>query len=1028
MHNKGIIKVFAVLLALVSVYQLSFTFLTSKAESNADTYAKQEVSSDKENYADLRQDARSHYLDSLENEPVFAGITYKTAKGKQINEGLDLKGGVSVILQISVKDLLKELSDDSDDPAFQKALSEADDKMKESQDTYANLFFDAFEDDPDAKLADPDIFGNKKMSGQISTDMSNSEVERVLQKRIDESISSAFEVLNKRIDKFGVAQPDIQRLGDSGRILVELPGAEDVSRVKSLLKSTAQLEFWHVYQKKDFGDFLQKADTKISELNNTDEAETEEKAETDSTQADTTEAQKEDEDLEELLKKKKEENDSVSESEEAENQIDEDNHPLLGLMQVNGRDEGPILGQFYVKDTAAVNEMLKNSQVRSLLPSDMRYARFAWGIPDEDTNLVGLYALKSNKENEADLTGSVVTDAKQTYDEMGNVAVSMDMNGKGSKKWEEMTGKAYKQGTQIAIVLDNTVYSAPGVTSGPISGGKSQITGDFSINEGKDLSTVLKAGKLPASADIVQIEIVGPTLGHEAIQSGIISFIVALLIVMGYMIFYYGKAGIFADIALAANLLFIFGILAGLGAVLTLPGIAGIVLTIGMAVDANVLIFDRIREELRLGKSQLGAIKDGFKNALSSILDANITTALTGLVLFVFGSGPVKGFATTLLIGIATSLFSAIFITRLFIDGYGKNGKTLNFATTITKHWWENFSYNFTNKRKIVYGISGLAIVISIISLSTRGLNQGVDFLGGRTYNIRFDKEVDAPKIEDELTETFGSAEAKTYGSQNQIKVTTKYKVDEHGEDVDEEVMDKLYTTLKPNLPDDLNFDDFKKGKGENGIGVMSSIKVGPTIAEDIKRDALWAVLGSLVAIFLYILFRFRKWQFSLGATLALVHDAVILLGIYSLFYGIAPFSMEIGQSFIAGILTVIGYSINDTVVVFDRIREYFREHPSWGLKRNINASISSTLERSVNTSLTTFLVLLTIFLFGAESIRGFIFSIMVGVIVGTYSSIFVASPLMYEATKNKEDEVLGAKEEEDKKPRDKKTEQKVAN
>lgn len=1003
MQNKGIIRLFAILFGLVSIYQLSFTFITNKAEKDAEQHAKTKISDDVENYANLRNEAEADYLDSIAKEPIFAGVDYNTAKSKQLNKGLDLKGGISVILQISVHDILTELSNDSNDPAFQKALAQADEDLKTSQDTYLELFLKAFNDSSDAQLASPDIFGNKNMSGEIDPGMSNEEVARVLTKRVDESISSAFEVLNQRVDKFGVAQPNIQRLGESGRILIELPGAQDVSRAKNLLQSMAQLEFWHVYQAKDFAQFFQQADNELQKIEG--KTKESEQTEQDTTEVDSTNM--DDDDLEALLSEEREDNQDEEDQEES---LIDSNHPLLSLIKGRGAETGPVLAQFDVRDTARVNAILKNPKVRALLPSDQQYARFAWGIDVEDSDLVDLYAIKSNKQNEADLTGSVVTSASQTYDEMSRVAVSLEMNAKGAKKWEEMTGEAYKQGSQIAIVLDNTVYSAPGVTTGPISGGRSSITGDFTVDEGKDLATVLEAGKLPASADIVQIEVVGPSLGQKAINNGVASFVIALLVVFAYLIFYYGKAGLFADIALAVNLLFIFGILAGLGAVLTLPGIAGIVLTIGMTVDANVIIFERIREELRAGKSQAGAIKDGFRNALSAILDANITTALTGFILLVFGSGPVKGFATTLLIGIATSLFTAIFITRLNIDGYRRNGKSLDFATNITKNWFANVNLNFISKRKVVYVISSVAVVISLISLFTNGLNQGVDFIGGRSYTVQFEKEVDAHEIEERLIETFGSAEAKTYGGNNQLKITTNYKVEEEGDEIEDEIQDQLYQTLKSDLPSSMSLDKFKKADPETGIGILSSIKVGPSIADDIKTASYWAVLASLIGIFLYILFRFRGWQFSMGAVAGLLHDIIIVVGVFSLFQNIMPFSLEVDQSFIAGILTVVGYSINDTVIVFDRIREYFGLHPSWGLKKNVNASMSSMLGRTVNTSTTTLLVLLSIFVFGGESIRPFIFSLMLGIAVGTYSSIFIASPIMYDAMGNKNEEELAKK------------------
>ena len=993
MQNKGIIKLFAILFGLVSVYQLSFTFIANKVEDEAATYANQKIGEDREDYATLRDLEESRYLDSIGGEEVFAGITYNTAKDKELNKGLDLKGGINVILQISVKDILKELANGSQNPAFTNALAKADELQKNSQDDYLDLFFDAFEENGESKLASPDIFANKSLSDEINFDTPNEEVKSVITRKVNESITSAFEVLRKRIDKFGVTQPNIQRLGDSGRILVELPGAKDVERVQGLLQSTAQLEFWDVYKGQELFPFLGQANEKLKALLGKEEVAVEE--------VDSTKVSDEDS-IDDLL-----------ENAEEEEVAEQGENPIYDLIQAPGQQGGPVIASFQLKDTATVGKYLRMPEVKSLLPAEQRYAKFVWGKPIRDSELVDLYALKGNKSNEPDLSGSVITDATQTYDQFGGIVVSMNMNGKGSKKWEEMTTKAYQQGSQIAIVLDNIVYSAPGLSSGPIAGGRSQISGDFTIAEGKDLANVLRAGKLPASADIVQSEIVGPSLGQEAIDSGINSFLIALLFVLAWMVFYYGKAGLFADIALAVNILFIFGILAGLGAVLTLPGIAGIVLTIGMSVDANVLIFERIKEELDKGKAQFEAIKDGFGNALSSILDANITTGLTGVILLVFGTGPIKGFATTLLIGICTSLFTAIFITRLFIDGYGKNGKSLAFATGATKNLFKNVNIKFIAKRKIAYVISGVAIVASLISLATVGLNQGVDFVGGRSYTVRFDQAVNPTEIENDLIAEFGSAEAKTFGSDNQLKITTKYKVEEEGSEIDAEISQKLYSTLQSYLPNGTTYEDFTVTNSQSAVGVMSSMKVGPTIADDIKSASYFAVIGSLIVVFLYILFRFRKWQFSLGAVAAVFHDVLIILGVFSATYSFMPFNMEIDQAFIAAILTVVGYSLNDTVVVFDRIREYFDEYTNWPFNKTINSALNSTISRTVNTSLTTLIVLLAIFIFGGESIRGFMFALIIGVIVGTYSSLFIATPLMYDTAKKNSEDLLKRKEEE---------------
>ncbi|MCM4155869.1 protein translocase subunit SecDF [Gramella sp. AN32] len=983
MQNKGLIKVFAILFGLVCLYQLSFTFFTNKVESDAEEFAVRAYGDDVEDYSQKRDAAEARYLDSIGNEDIFAGITYNNAKDKELNKGLDLKGGINVILQISVKDILSGLANDSNDPAFRKALAEADAAQADSQDDYVDLFFDAFNDIPGAKLASPDVFANKTLSDEVNFNMSNQEVEPIIRTKIDESITSAFEVLRKRIDKFGVTQPNIQRLGNSGRILVELPGAKDISRVKNLLQSTAQLEFWHVYKNSEIGSFLVQANNKLIELQRSEKTSTQEETDTTATTGDS--------EIDELL----------ADAEDS-TEVATSANPIFDLLVSPGYQGGPVLGNFHVQDTAKVMGYITTPQVRNLLPNNLRYAKFVWGVPDADSETASLYALKGNRTMEPPLSGSVITDAQQTFDQLGRIAVTMQMDGTGAKIWEDMTSQASNEQSNIAIVLDNVVYSAPGVSTGAISGGRSEISGDFSITEGQDLANVLRAGKLPASAEIIQSEVVGPSLGQEAIDSGILSFVIALILVLLWMILYYGKAGLFADIALAVNILFIFGILAGLGAVLTLPGIAGIVLTIGMSVDANVLIFERIKEELAKGKIQRDAIKDGFSNALSSILDANITTGLTGIILFVLGTGPIKGFATTLLIGIATSLFTAIFITRLFIDGYGVKGKSLAFSTSITKNLFTNMNFDFLGKRKMAYIVSGLLIIISLGSLLTQGLNEGVDFVGGRTYTVRFADDVNPTAVEKDLIAAFESAEAKTFGPDNQLKITTKYRVNDQGAEVDEEIQQSLFGALKPYLPSDITYEQFSSGGDEKAVGIMQSMKVGATIADDIENASFWSVIGSLIVVFLYILLRFRKWQFSLGAVAAVFHDVLIVLGIFSLLHSVMPFSMEIDQAFIAAILTVIGYSLNDTVVVFDRIREYVAEHNTWPLGKTINAALNSTLSRTLNTSLTTLVVLIAIFIFGGEGIRGFMFALIIGVIVGTYSSLFIATPVMFDSVSDK--------------------------
>ena len=978
MHNNGLVRTFAILFVFVSIYQLSFTFIATQKEAEAKEFAISKYSEDVPDFIELRDRASTDYLDSIGGISLFGFTSYNDAKGKELNKGLDLKGGINVILQISVKDILKGLAENSKNPAFTKALNESDALQQRSNDPYIESFFIAFEEfSGEVNLANPDIFANRTLSDEITFQMSDQEVQPILRRKVDESIISAFEVLRKRIDKFGVTQPNIQRLGNSGRILVELPGAKDVDRVKNLLQSTAQLEFWETHKNNQFMNFLAQANEylktiAVDQINN---AEEDVKSSIDDLLADV-EAQ-----------------DSTS--------IVSIN-PLLDLIVGYGFQGGPVLAQFASKDSEKVMGYLDTPEVRKLLPRNLRYTKFAWGKPEQNSEIIELYALKSNRDDIAPLSGGVVVDAMQSYDMSGSPAVSMQMNSQGARTWEAMTGKAFRETTNIAIVLDDIVYSAPGVSSGPISGGRSEITGNFSLNEAIDLANVLRAGKLPAAAEIIQSEIVGPSLGKEAIQSGIYSFIIALILVLVWMVFYYGFAGIFADIALVLNILLIFGILAGLGAVLTLPGIAGVVLTIGISVDANVLIFERIREELKKGKGLRKSVADGFNNALSSILDANITTGLTALILFVFGTGPIKGFATTLLIGIATSLFTAIFITRLFIDARNEKGRRVSMGTKLTQSLLSNINLSFLEKRKIAYVISSLILTTSLISLSFQGLNQGVDFVGGRSYTIRFDKIVSPNAVQSTLINTLGSAEVKTFGNENQLKITTKYKVDVEGLAVDNEIQNILYNSLLSFLPDGYTYDQFVNGSNEKQVGIMSSIKVGPTIADDIKKNSFLAVIGSLIVVFLYILLRFRRWQFSLGAVAAVFHDVLIVLGVFSLTYKFMPFSMEINQAFIAAILTVIGYSLNDTVVVFDRIREFVGEHTKWKFNTTVNAALNSTLSRTLNTSLTTLIVLLAIFIFGGESIRGFMFALIVGVIVGTYSSVFIATPVMYDTHRGK--------------------------
>ena len=1016
MQNKGLVKLFALLFGLVSIYQLSFTFIANNEESKARKFAESKVPNSVEDYNAKREKIVNRYLDSIGNESVYnlrvVDYTYKQVKDQELKQGLDLKGGINVTLQISVKDILKGLADNSKNAIFEKSLDEADKGLRETDETYIDLFFDAFEKNG-GQLSAPDVFGNKTLSGLITPQMPNNQVRPIIRNKLDESISSAFEVLRKRIDKFGVSNPDIKRLGNSGRISVELPGAKDISRVKNLLQSTAQLEFWETFKANDFAQYF-------ADLNNVLQAKLEP-------------AKKET--VEEITKS---EVDTLLAKVEKKDSITTPKvNPIYDLIQLSSGANSPSIGYFLASDTTKLLSYFHSEDGKRLLPNHLKYARFSFGKPHKlsdlkqlynqfipleyenanpteaakfkeqlrgllrKSDLVELYALRGNRNNEAPLTGGVITDAVQTYDHRNQPCVSMSMDSKGAKIWENLTGKAYTEQGNIAIVLDNVVYSAPGVTNGAISGGSSQITGNFTVAEAQDLANVLRAGKLPASADIVQSEIVGPSLGQEAINSGFMSFIIAGGLIFLWMFFYYGRAGIYADFALLFNILLIFGVLASLHSVLTLPGIAGIVLTIGMAIDANVIIFERIREELRAGKALALAVTDGFKNALSSILDSNITTFLTGVVLFIFGSGPIKGFATTLMIGIVTSLFTAIFITRLFIDRKVAKGQDLSFSTPITKNILANVHYHFIGKRKLWYSISVIMILVSLGSIFTRGFDQGIDFVGGRSYQIRFKDPVKTTEIAEALKKSLGNVEVKTFGSANQIKLSTKYKVQEESTAVDNEIQEILYKDLKPFIGENISYEEFMNGQG---LGVMKSDKTGPSIAEDIKSSASWAVIGSLAVIFLYILLRFRKWQFSFGAVAALTHDVLIILGAFSLLYSVMPFSLEIDQSFIAAILTVIGYSLNDTVIIYDRIREVTNEK-GWS-RYNLDAAISTTLSRTLNTSLTTLFTLLAIFIFGGETLRGFMFAMIIGVVVGTYSSIFVATPLVYDtAKKSKEDE-----------------------
>ena len=996
MQNKGLIKLFAVLFGLVSLYQLSFTWFTNGVEDAAKVYAAAR-SEDAREMATMER----AYLDSVANKPIvdlgFTSFSYNDVKDKELNLGLDLKGGINAILQVSVKDILIGLANESKNPVFNEALAKATDRQKSSDDTFLELFFEAFEDlsKGTVKLSDPSIFGNKSLREKINFKLTDAEVKPIIEAEVTGSVNTAFEVLRSRIDKFGVTQPNIQRIGQSGRILIELPGAKDIDRVKRLLQSTAELQFWEVYANQQTANFLLQANSFVENLLKKEAKKSTEKTDTDAV-------------LDDLLG-------AVSDS-LASQQTTNLFSVLSPSFPQSQQQVSSIIGNAKVADTAKVNEYLSMKAVRALLPNDMKYTKFLWDAKPfsallksngEAVEMINLYAIKSNREDMAPIEGDVIDDASQEFGQTNKPEVSMTMNVRGTRLWGKMTTD--NVGQFVAVVLDDYVYTAP-IVNTPITNGRTSISGgSMTVSEAQDIANVLKAGKLPAAAHIIQSEVVGPSLGQKAIDSSMRSFALALVLVLLWMIFYYGIAGAFADIALAVNILLIFGVLAAFGAVLTLPGIAGIILTIGMSVDANVIIFERIKEELNKGKVLKAAISHGFsfKGALSAIIDANITTMLTGVILYTFGTGPVKGFAYTLIVGIITSLFTAVFITRLLIDWYANKGQTFTFNTGITKNWFKNLYIKFLQKRKVAYIISGTIILIGVWSLISNGLNYGVDFVGGRTYVVKFDKVVNPTDVATTLKASFGSApEVKSYGEASQLKITTKYKIDEEGNQVDDQVQDLLYKGLGDYLPEGLTMEAFKPGfAGDKKAGIMSAIKVEPTIADDIKTAAGWAIMGSLFVVFLYILLRFRKWQYSLGAVAAVFHDVLVVLTIFSLCWKFLPFDMEIGQSFIAAILTVVGYSLNDTVVIFDRIREFAGAHSSWRFDKTVDQALSSTLGRTINTSLTTLVVLLAIFLFGGDAIKGFMFALIVGVVVGTYSSLFIASPIMYDTTKklNKE-------------------------
>ncbi len=1002
MQNRGAIRLIAVALTLVCIYQLSFTWVSKRVESKAESYADTRVKNIEDEREQINQRIKyvSSYLDSISSETVYNFLwlrkySYKEVKEREINLGLDLRGGMDVTLEVSVVDIIRSLSNYSNDSAFVAAIDMAK-KMPPSE-SFITRFGKAFEQiAPNARLAA--IFNTVELRDRVSFSSTNADVLKIIEKEAESAISNSFNVIRNRIDRFGVSQPNIQRLEGSGRIIVQLPGVKDPERVRKLLQGTANLEFWETYENSEIFPALQEVNRKLKEikdaeaaLKKSDNPQEVEVIEQETTQVAEIDTITEEDELLELIKSDVDSTD-MSQDEWAKE------YPLFAKLTPSTSQQGqllpgPVVGFAQSRDTAQVNEYLSMPQVKQLLPRDLK---LLWTVKspkwDKKGIIYELVAIKvTNRDGNPPLDGNSITDARDEFSSTGGAAeVSMGMNAEGSKTWARLT--ADNVGRAIAIVLDNNVYSFPRVNQ-EIKGGRSSISGDFTINEAKDLANVLKSGKLPAPARIMQEEIVGPSLGQEAIDSGMRSFVMSFIIVLAFMMFYYSrKGGLVADIALVANLFFLFGVLASFQATLTLPGIAGIVLTMGMSVDANVLIFERIREELKSGKGLSLAISDGYKNAYSAIIDGNVTTLLTAVILYMFGSGPVRGFATTLVIGIITSLFAALFLTRLIIDFMQKRKWDITFSNSMNEGLFKNTKINFIGSRKIAYAISTIVLIIAIGSLATRGLNPGIDFAGGRTYVVRFHQEVSTVDIASDLRDIFGETpEVKTFGTSNQIKVTTKYKIDDDSENIDNQVDSLLHMGLVKHLPENTSLDDFTHNYKQ------SSMKVGPTIAYDLRQEAIIAVIFALIAIFLYILIRFKNWSYGTGAVLGLAHDALIVIGVFSVFYNRVPFSLEIDQAFIAAILTIIGYSINDTVVIFDRIREYIGLYPKRDRQDIMNSALNDTLSRTFSTSFSTLVVLVPIFFFGGDSIRGFVFGLIIGIVVGTYSSLFVASPIAFD-------------------------------
>ena len=982
MQNKGFVKVFAILLTLVCVFYLSFSFVTRHYTNKAKEYAKG------------NEQLEQAYLDSLANEKVWLGNwTLKDCREMEIGLGLDLKGGMNVILEVSVPDVIKVLADNKTDEAFNQALKNAAKQAQTSQDDVITLFIREYHRlAPDATLAQ--LFATQQLKDKVNQKSTDAEVERVLRSEVKAAVDNSYNVLRTRIDRFGVVQPNIQSLEDKmGRIMVELPGIKEPERVRKLLQGSANLEFWETYNAKDVMPYLQAADVKLHTILTSTATETEEvaAAETPAAATSTTDS---------LAAALKGESTEAADMEALKKQ-----HPLLAILQVNPSGQGPIAGYAHYKDTAEINRYLAMPEVQVELPKDLH---LKWGVSayDQKAQIFELYAIKSTERNgRAPLEGDVVVDARDEYDQYGKPAVSMSMNTDGARRWAQLTKQNI--GRSIAIVLDNYVYSAPTVNQ-EITGGNSQITGNFTPEQAKDLANVLRSGKMPAPAHIVQEDIVGPSLGAASIQAGFISCVVAFILLMVYVCSMYGfTAGMVANGALLLNMFFTFGILTSFQAALTMSGIAGMVLSLGMAVDANVLIFERTKEELRNGKGVKKALADGYKNAFSAIFDSNFTSIITGIILFYFGTGPIRGFATTLIIGIAISFFTAVYLTRLVFDHFMNKDKWqhLTFETKLSKGVLQDTHYDFMGRNK-VWLTSGLIIVVVFVGfLATRGLSQSIDFTGGRNYQVRFEQSIEPEQVRELMEGQFDDANVNVIaiGTDGRtVRITTNYRINEEGSNVDSEIEAKLYEVLKPLLTEGTSLELFIDRDNHTGGSIISSQKVGPSIADDITVSAIWSVIFAVLAIGLYILFRFRNIAFSVGSIAALAFDTIGILGIYSIFWGILPFSMEIDQTFIGAILTAIGYSINDKVVIFDRVREYLHLYPKRGTFRLFNDSLNSTLTRTLFTGSSTLIVLVIIFFLGGESIRSFSFAMILGVVIGTFSSLFIASPIAYGMMKKK--------------------------